>query len=222
MRKLIESAVFSDVSGASSRPPEPQAVGASLRAKAVLDLSPAGAAAKLIVSLDARLATETKMTRLVPIRVHVRAAALVWWRALPGCPRRTRPWPKEPRSRTRLRRRPRRMMAATPSTARAKDFVRLDSRTGQVVAMRLVRDRLVLQGRARRARGARKRDRPAAARQCRVEEVAAGARPRTAERHRWPKLRRRRGRSRRATCRTVRQGAQRADARPSSIAPSRS
>ena len=42
----------------------------------MLDLSPAGAAAKLIVSLVARLATEAKLTRFVPTRVPVRAAAL--------------------------------------------------------------------------------------------------------------------------------------------------
>jgi hypothetical protein len=117
-----------------------QAVGASLRAKAVLDLSPAGAAAKSIVSLGTRLATETKMSRLVPTRVHVLAAALglvvsLAWAVAPNVAKAQ--GAAQPSEATQ----PNGTVQPQPPAPddgryafhrRGEGFVRLDSRTGQV------------------------------------------------------------------------------------------
>ena len=140
------------------------------------------------------------MTRLVPIRVHVRAAALglvvcLAWSAAPD-----RPWPKAPRSRTRPRSRPRRMTAATPSTAGARDScgsipapARFRNAAGPPApgpARSVPDERAALESEIARLQ----RDNAA----LKKSLLARGLNCRPAS---WPKLRRRRRRSRRATCR---------------------
>ena len=181
LRKPIESAVFSGASACVNGAAGTAAARPSLRAAAMLDCELAGAAAKLVAIRDTRLATETEDDARCPDPRCDRAAALgllagLAWRCRTrrgaGRIRRAEPG----RAAAGSRRRPLHL----PPHRRRIRAARFPHRAGG--AMRLGRGDLVLQDGARRARGAGKRDRPAAARQCRAEEIAAVARHRTAER----------------------------------------